>query len=692
MPSSNSRPVKLKSRPFSFTKLTALFQLIALMSISTPSVIAATGGFDHATHLSPRVSFQSAPTPDFTIASTSPTAVNVNQSAVSGIIINALYSFTDWVAITDDPSFGLKCGPITPHEVRSSGTATVSCSATAAGEYNLTLTGASGSLTHKATATFNFVDFKIQASSPTGAVNTLLSSSISIIALNKFDGIVSLSTTAQAGLACGLTTPSTIMGSGRATVSCNAPSAGIYILIVHATSSSLTHSTNATFDVADLPNFSLDASNPTTTSAGQPATSMITIKELNAFTDTVALTNTISPSLTCQPIMPATVQGSGTATISCNSNTAGTYALTITGTSNLLSHSATVTFNFVDFTITIRSSETSNVRSSTSSDIIIGSVNGFAGTVSLTDVATAGLTCDEITPNNVISSGMATILCNASIAGTYLLTVTGTSGPLTHSITATFKFTSMVSPDFTISATTPISFFSGSVATSSVTVTAENGFYSLVTLTANVSPHTGLSVSLNPTTFVYGSGISTASFSSSTSGSYLVTITGTYGSMIRTATLEVTVTPQRTSTPDVTLTPNVASLSFDSGTSGSATITVAPQSGFTGAIALAVATPAGISCILSPTSIQSSGTSILTCNSSTAGDYTVTILAAGGASSHTTTVNVHVAAVSPAASSPWTILGLAPATFFGIVVGIIALVVAGTVLVLRPRGSLARCG
>src|SRR5207244_11791054 len=107
---------------------------------------------------------------------------------------------------------------------------------------------------------------------------------------------------------------------------------------------------------------------------------------------------------------------------------------------------------------------------------------------------------------NVITSGISTIRCDASIAWTYLLTVTGTSGPLTHSITATFKFTSMVSPDFTISATTPISFFSGSVATSSVTVTAENGFYSLVTLTANVSPHTGLSVSLNPTTFVYGSG------------------------------------------------------------------------------------------------------------------------------------------------------------------------------------------
>src|SRR5256712_8432520 len=155
--------MKLKSRPFSFTKLTALFQLIALMSISTPSVIAATGGFDHATHLSPRVSFQSAPTPDFTIASTSPTAVNVNQSAVSGIIINALYSFTDWVAITDDPSFGLKCGPITPHEVRSSGTATVSCGATAAGEYNLTLTGASGSAPLQTAPDLQFLSFQKQA-------------------------------------------------------------------------------------------------------------------------------------------------------------------------------------------------------------------------------------------------------------------------------------------------------------------------------------------------------------------------------------------------------------------------------------------------------------------------------------------------------------------------------------------------
>ncbi|OLD56292.1 hypothetical protein AUI46_01440 [archaeon 13_1_40CM_2_52_13] len=63
-----------------------------------------------------------------------------------------------------------------------------------------------------------------------------------------------------------------------------------------------------------------------------------------------------------------------------------------------------------------------------------------------------------------------------------------------------------------------------------------------------------------------------------------------------------------------------------------------------------------------------------------------------GTSLHNATVNVHVAAVLPAAPAPSTILGLAPAIFCGVLAGIIAVVVAGTVLVLRPRGSLARCG
>jgi hypothetical protein len=201
-----------------------------------------------------------------------------------------------------------------PPEVRESGNATVSCSATAAGEDSLTLTGTSGSLTHQATATFNFVDFKMEASSPTGAVSASLSSTISILALNGFAGNVGITTAPHADLTCGSISPNRIIGSGTATISCSATNIGIYILTVHGTSGSLTHSVNATFKVANLPDFSMDAPSPTTGSAGQPGISTITIKELNGFASTVALTDTIPPNLTCESIIPDNVLGGVAAT------------------------------------------------------------------------------------------------------------------------------------------------------------------------------------------------------------------------------------------------------------------------------------------------------------------------------------------------------------------------------------------
>ncbi|OLE88459.1 MAG: hypothetical protein AUF79_13260 [Crenarchaeota archaeon 13_1_20CM_2_51_8] len=675
------------SRPPSLTKSATVLAFVTLMLIALLSLTATNGSSDRVPYDSLRVSSPFTPAPDFGINATSPSAVNVNQSAVSKISITTLNSFVCSVTISGNPSYGLTCGLIQPPEVRGSGIATVSCSATAAGEYILTLTGTNGSLTHQTTTIFNFDDFKIQASSPTGAVSASLSSTISVIALNEFTGEVTLTKTPEPGLICDSIAPNNIIGSGTATISCSATSIGIYILNVHGASNSLIHSVDASFDVANLPDFSIGATSPTTASAGHPATSTITVKGLNAFTSMVALTDVMSSNLTCQPITPANIMGSGTAIVSCNSNLAGTYALAVTGTSDSLSHSATATFNFVDFTIASGSAVTSNVGSYASSNVIIGSLNGFVGTVSLTDIAPIGLSCNAMSPNKVLSSGTATILCVATIAGTYLLTVTGKSGPLIHSVAATFKFTSTVSPDFTISATTPVSFSSGFAATSSVRVTAQNGFYSQVALTASVSPNTGLSVSLNPATFVYGSGTSTATFSSSsTPGSYTVTITGTYGSVIRTATVQVRVTAAGTGTPDFTIIPNASSLSFNSGASGTATIAVAPQNGFTGTITLAVTSPTGVSCSLSSRSIESSGTSTLTCNSNTAGDYTVTITATGGASPHTNTVSVHVAAVSPA-PAPSTILGLAPAIFYGIIAGTIVVVIAGMVLVLRAKRS-----
>ncbi len=679
MPSSNLRPLTKRSRLLALTRLAALLPFIILMLNAVPSIGTSIGEYDHSSH----ISSQSALAPDFSISATSPTAANVNQSADSTIIINAINSFVGSVSIVGNPSYGLTCGSIVPPEVRGSGVAIVSCSATTAGEYNLTLTGASGSLTHTTTATFNFVDFKIVASSPTGAVGASLSSTISIVAINGFPGKVTITAVPQSGLTCGSITPSDITSSGTATISCSATSVGEYILTVHGTSSSLSHSVGATFDVANLPNFSIVVISPTPVNAGQQATSTITVEELNGFTDTVTLADAISSDLTCQMIIPTAVLGSGTATVSCSSNKAGDYTLAITGTSNSLSHSATATFNFMDFTIAARSPATSNVGSTVSSNFIIGSLNGFVGTVSLTDFAPTGLTCDAITPNNVLSSGTALILCNANTAGTYVITVSATSGSLTHSVSAAFIFTA-ASPDFTIAATPSVSFTSGSTGTSTVTISGQNGFDLYVTLSYQITPSHGLTVALNPATIYPGE--STATFSSTTPGLYTVTITGTDGVRTRTAMISVKVEPLSSDTPDVSLATSVTLLSLNIGSSATATITVIPVNGFIGTITLAVSTSDGVGCSINPTYIQTSGTSTLTCNSDTLGDNTATITATGGANPHTTSVTIHVAAVSPAAPSPLTILGLSQAVYFGILGVIIIIVVVETVLLLRrPR-------
>src|SRR5206468_607608 len=410
---------------------------------------------------------------DFTIAATSPAAVNAGQSAVSTITITAVNGFTGVVTLTDTVPAGLTCGAITPGTVTGSGTATVSCSSTTAGTFTLTVTGTSGSLVHTATATFNFRDFTIAASSP-AAVNAGQSavSTITIAAVNGFAGVVTLTDTVPAGLTCGAITPGTVTGSGTATVSCSSTTAGTFTLTVTGTSGSLVHTATATFIFRD---FTIAASSPAAVNAGQSAVSTITITAVNGFAGVVTLTDTVPAGLTCGAITPGTVTGSGTATVSCSSTTAGTFTLTVTGTSGSLVHTATATFNFRDFTIAASSPAAVNAGQSAVSTITITAVNGFAGLVTLTDTVPAGLTCGAITPGTVTGSGTATVSCSATVANNYVLTVTGTSGSLVHTATATFIFR-----DFTIAATSPAAVNSGQSAVSTITVTGVNGFAGVV--------------------------------------------------------------------------------------------------------------------------------------------------------------------------------------------------------------------
>src|SRR5260370_27535195 len=104
------------------------------------------------------------------------------------------------------------------------------------------------------------------------------------------------------------------------------------------------------------------------------------------------------------------------------------------------------------------------------------------------------MTCGAITPISITNSGTATLTCSSTIAGTYVVTITGTIDTLTHSTTATFIVNNN---DFTLTATSPAAVTVGTSATSTITVNAVGGFSGTVTLTDTV-PANPTSVAITP--------------------------------------------------------------------------------------------------------------------------------------------------------------------------------------------------
>jgi hypothetical protein len=343
----------------------------------------------------------------------------------------------------------------------------------------------------------------------------------------------------------------------------------------------------------------------------------------NGFAGVVTLSASGLPTGASAAFVPSTVTGSGTSTLTVTTGAAtptGSYVVTITGTSGALVHATQVTLVVnpgSDFSISATPASQSVVQGSgTSYTATVTALNGFAGSVTLSASGLPSGAGATFAPASITGSGSSTMTVTtgaATPAGSYPVTITGTSGSLVHSTQVTLVVNP--APDFSISAT-PVSrsVVQGSGTTYSATVAALNGFGGVVTFSATGLP-AGSGATFAPTT-VTGSASSTMTVTTSASivpGNYPITITGTSGTLMH--SVQVTLVVTSVTPPDFSLSASPNPLTIKTPASGSSTITVNALNGFTGAVALSVTgLPVRATASFSSNSVAAPGTSTLTIN------------------------------------------------------------------------------
>jgi len=198
---------------------------------------------------------------------------------------------------------------------------------------------------------------------------------------------------------------------------------------------------------AQTPSFSLAASpNSQTITAGASTTYTVTVTPSGGFSSSVGLGVSGLPAGASGTFAPASISGSGSSTLtvstSSTSTPAGTYTLTVTGTSGSLSSNATVTLIVntpvtPDFTLSASpSSQTVTAGNGTSYTVSVGALNGFTGSVALTTGSLPAGVSASLNPTSVTGSGNSTLtVSTSSTASSGAITITGTSGGLSHNTT-----------------------------------------------------------------------------------------------------------------------------------------------------------------------------------------------------------------------------------------------------------------
>lgn len=199
------------------------------------------------------------------------------------------------------------------------------------------------------------------------------------------------------------------------------------------------------------PDFSVAASPASQTVAPGAGTSYtVSVTPSGGFNGTVNFSVSGLPAGATASFNPASVNTSGSSTMSVStsaSTPAGTYPLTITGTSGSISHTASVTLvvanTNANFSISATpASRSVRRRASTTYTVTITPSGGFNGNVSFSVTGLPSGATASFNPTSVNGSGSSTMTVTAGTTrGTFTLTIKGTSGSLSHTTTVSLTVT-----------------------------------------------------------------------------------------------------------------------------------------------------------------------------------------------------------------------------------------------------------
>jgi uncharacterized membrane protein len=302
-----------------------------------------------------------------------------------------------------------------------------------------------------------------------------------------------------------------------------------------------------------------------------------------------------------------------------------------------------------DFSVTVSpASQTVIQGSSTTYTVNINRTGGFTGAVNLSASGLPAGATPTFNPNpgTGSSSSLSVATSTNTAAGTYLFTVTGVSGSLTRSNTATLVVNPPPPPDFSLSASpTSQTVIQGSSTSYSVSINPIGGFSGAVTLSASNLP-AGAAGTFNPNPAPgTSSALSVTTSASTPAGSFTFTITGVSGSLTRTTTATLVVNQP----PDFSVSASPGSQTISQGSSTSYAVSITRTGGFSGSVTLSASNlPTGATGTFNPNPVSgtSSTLSVTTSASTPTGSISFTITGVSGSLTRSTTATLVVKTAS----------------------------------------------